>query len=71
MVELGNFEIIQSSNNVIIALDLFPIEAPENCHFRFVGFDFKRKVTMKNVEVLRLPRMKISLTNVDIGLISA
>ncbi|MBC8554070.1 MAG: restriction endonuclease [Candidatus Brocadiales bacterium] len=68
IVELGNFEITQSSNNVIIAADLFPCEAPENCHFRFVGFDFKRKVTIQNLEILRFPKMKISLTNINISL---
>jgi len=67
IVELGNFEITQSSNNVFITLDLSPIESPRNCHFRFVGFDFKRVVTMKKVEILSIPRMKISLTDVDIG----
>ena len=67
IVELGNFEITQPSNNVFITMDLSPIESPENCHFRFVDFDFKRVVTMKKVEILSIPKMKISLTDVDIG----
>lgn len=67
MVELGNFEITQSSNNVFITLDLSPIESPENCLFRFVNFDFKRDVTMNKLEILSIPKMKITLTDVDIG----
>lgn len=71
IVELGDFEITQSSNNVLITLDLSPVEPPENCHFRFVEFDFKRNVTMKEVEILSRPRMKMLLTDVDIGVVFA
>jgi len=67
IVELGNFEITQSSNNVFITMDLSPIESPENCLFRFVDFDFKRDVTMEKLEILSKPKMKMSLTDVDIG----
>lgn len=67
IVELGNFEITQSSNDVFIAMDLSPIESPKNCHFRFVELDFKRNVTFEKVEILGMPKMKISLADVYIG----
>lgn len=68
IVELGNFEITQSSNNVFLTLDLSVIESPANCHFRFLNYDFKRKVNFDKVEILSMPKMKIFLEDVDIGL---
>ena len=66
-VELGDFEITQSSNKVFVALDLSPISVPENCQFRLVNFDFNRTVTMEWLEVLGVPEMGIKLKDVAVG----
>lgn len=63
-VELGDFEITQSKNNVMVSLDLTPITIPPNCQFRFVNFDFQRSVTMKGARILGLPKLEIPLQNV-------
>lgn len=63
-VELGEFEIMQSSNEVSVSLDLSPVSMPNNCQFYTVGFDFQRKVRMQSIYILALPEMGISLTNV-------
>jgi len=61
-VELGDFEITQSSNTVSAAIDLSAVKCPTNGQFRYVTFDFKRKVTMKSVEILAMPEMKIPMS---------
>lgn len=67
-VELGDFEIVQSSNRVFVALDLSPISVPENCQFRIVNFDFNRTVTMEWLEILGVPEMGIKLKDVVVSL---
>lgn len=60
-VELGEFEITQSSNEVLVILDLSPIQIPPNCKFHTVEFDFQRVVTMQGLEIIGLPKMQIPL----------
>jgi hypothetical protein len=67
-VDLGNFEITQSSNTVIVVLDLMPVQAPPNCQFRFVTIDFGRVVTIKNTEILGIPKLGISLQQMKVGI---
>lgn len=67
-VELGNFEITQSSNDVAVAIDLSPVEIPNNCMFRRVLFDFGRVVTLHNVYPIGLPKFKIPLEGINVEL---
>ncbi|MBW2738232.1 MAG: restriction endonuclease [Deltaproteobacteria bacterium] len=66
-VELGEFEIMQSTDNVSVALDLSPITMPYNCQFRSVNFEFSRSVLMDSVYILGLPELGIPIANLDIG----
>jgi hypothetical protein len=65
-VDLGEFEITKSSNDVLVTLDLSPIEIPPNCKFHTVNFDFKRVITMQGVEIIGLPKMYIPLEKLSI-----
>lgn len=67
-VELGDFEITQSSDRVSVALDMSPIKAPRNCHFRLVNFDFGRVITMETAEILGIPPLEIPLEEMKIVL---
>ena len=67
-VELGEFEITQSKNNVMVTLDLTPVKIPPNCHFRFVNFDFQRSVTMNGVRIIGLPRLGLSVEQMNLGI---
>jgi hypothetical protein len=66
-VDVGDFEITQSSNNVIVTLDLTPIEIPPNCKFHGVDFDFNRVVTMHGLEIIGFPRTKIALKGIFVS----
>ena len=68
-VELGNFEIMQSTDVVSVALDLGALSVPDNNHFRRVNFEFTRPVEMESVYMLGLPDLGVSLSNFEIGLI--
>lgn len=61
-VDLGAFEITQSSNDVFVTLDLSSIQIPPNCKFHTVEFDFQRIVTMHGLEIIGLPKMQIPLS---------
>jgi hypothetical protein len=67
-VDLGEFEITQSSNNVAMTVDLTPVEIPPNCQFRFVNFDFQRPVTMNGIRILGLPKLEIPVEKMQLGL---
>lgn len=66
-VDLGDFEIAHSSNNVSIAVDLSNVNAPENCQFRFFETDFGREVNCEVLTVLGMYPTKMSLRNLQIG----
>jgi hypothetical protein len=68
-VELGNFEITQSTNNVSVAIDLSAINSPPNCMFRMVDYEFTRTVTIRKLYLLGPPKMEIALTDIGIGLL--
>ena len=67
-MDFGNFEIVESSNRVFVAVDLSPIEPPPNCQFLQLGFDFGRPVSMEAIEFLTLPRFVIPLENLTLGI---
>ena len=60
-VDLGESEITQCSNDVLVTLDLSQIQIPPNCKFHTVEFDFQRIVTMHGLEIIGLPKMQIPL----------
>ena len=66
-VELGNFEITQAGDNVTIALDLSNVENPTNSLFRIVDLEFTRTVLFKKLEILGIPKMKMSLNEFSLG----
>ena len=66
-VEMGEFEIMQSTNNVSVAIDLSPMTMPANCQFHSVNFEFSRSVSMDTVYMLGLPELGIPVKNLDIG----
>ena len=67
-VELGEFEITSSSNNVLVTLDLSPVEIPPNWKFHGVDFDFNRVVTIQGFEIIGPLKMQILLREVYISL---
>jgi len=67
-VDLGEFEITSSSNNVLVAVDLSPVESPPNCKFHSVDFDFGRVVTIQKVEIIKLPPFRMRLQDFVVGL---
>ncbi len=58
-VELGDFEITQSSNDVSVALDFNKIGIPLNSRLKNITFDFKRPVRMSRIEILAQPKLFI------------
>ena len=66
-VELGQFEIMQSTDNVSVALDLSEIHMPKNCQFHTVNFEFTRSVSMDSIYMIGLPELGIPLSNFEIG----
>lgn len=67
-VELGDFEITQAGDDVTIALDLSKVESPPNSLFRIVDLEFTREVHFKKTEILGIPKMRIFLTELSIGI---
>jgi len=69
-VELGVFEITQSTNNVCVSIDLNAINPPPNCLFPpHFAFNFTRTVTMKYLDFYGPIKMGISLEDIGIGVI--
>lgn len=68
-VAFGDFEITQSSNNVIIAIDLSPVKCPPNSQYISVNFDFGRTVKIIDTEILGLHQFSIPLETLKLGLI--
>lgn len=60
-VELGDFVITQSSNDVVVAIDPYPLERPKNCMFRTVLFDFGRVITLHTVYSIGMPKFRITI----------
>ena len=46
-INIGDFEILQSGDQVSVVVDLSGIRIPKNSIFRTLNFDFKRNVTVK------------------------
>jgi len=67
-VELGQFEIMQSTDNVSVTLDLSQIPIRTNCLFNSVNFDFTRPVSLDSVNLIGPPKMGIPLSNFTIGI---
>lgn len=65
-VDLGEFEITQSSNEVTVALDFNQIGIPMNSRIRSIDFDFKRPVKVRGIEFLAQPKIFIPLENFKI-----
>lgn len=70
-VDLGESEITQCSNDVLVILDLSKIQIPPNCKFHAVEFDFQRIVTMHGLEIIGLPKMQIPLNELFLRVSSA
>jgi hypothetical protein len=64
-VDLGDFEITQSSNVVSVALDFNKIGMPLNSRLKDMQFDFKRPVRMSRIEILALPKLFIPIKNLS------
>jgi hypothetical protein len=67
-VAFGDFEITQSSNKVIVAVDLTPVKCPPNSQFKYIGFDFGRVVNIKSFETVGLPKFEIPIEKIKLGL---
>ncbi|MCU7835617.1 MAG: restriction endonuclease [gamma proteobacterium symbiont of Taylorina sp.] len=67
-VELGNFEIMQSTDIVSVVLDLSSLLIPSNYYFKRVNFEFTRAVEMDSVYIIGLPDLGIQLSNFNIEL---
>lgn len=67
-VDLGNFEITQAGDDVTITLDLSTVESPPNSLFRIVDLEFTRKVHFKKTEILGIPKMKMFLSQLSLGI---
>ena len=65
-VNLGVFEITQSSDEVTVALDFNQIGIPMNSRIRTIDFDFKRPVKLRSFEFLAQPKIFIPLENFNI-----
>ena len=63
------FEIVQTSDKVVIVMDLFSIESPPDCHFQGGGFDFGRTVQIEKLEILSPPKFHIPLSKVQFKII--
>jgi hypothetical protein len=62
---MGDFEVTSSSNDVLVSVDLSPIEAPPGCKFHSVDLEFDRIVKMRGVELLCPPQFRIQLQDVQ------
>jgi len=67
-VELGNFEITQSTNVVSISIDLSPIAPPENSLFHSVNFHHERPLELKSFEIVGWPDMGMTIRLEDINI---
>jgi hypothetical protein len=67
-VAFGDFEITQSSNRVFVAADLTPVKCPPNSQFKYINFDFGRKVSMEAFEILELPQFMIPIEKIIFAL---
>lgn len=65
-VDLGDFEITQSSNDVSVALDFNMIGIPLDCTLKDIVFDFKRPVRTRSLEILALPKLFIPVKGLNI-----
>jgi hypothetical protein len=60
-LELDNFEITKSSDRVCVSIDVSQIEAPENCIFNDILFDFKKSVKLEKIYFLGKIKERIIL----------
>jgi hypothetical protein len=60
-VDLGDFEITSSSNDVFALVDLSAVEAPIDAKFYSVNLEFDRVVRMRGCEVITPPKFRIQL----------
>jgi hypothetical protein len=67
-VDLGNFEITQSCNDVSVAVDFNQLGIPVNSHIRDITFDFIRPVRMKLIEILSQPKLFVPISKITINL---
>ncbi|MGO9687875.1 MAG: restriction endonuclease [Syntrophobacteraceae bacterium] len=65
-VDMGDFEITQSSNRVAVAVDFSAIKTPPNTQFRIVSFDFKRIVTVTAFYPLALTKLAIEIDHIKL-----
>lgn len=63
-VEVPDFQITQSSNDVSVVVDFNKIGIPLNSRIKSVDFDFQRPVRVKHFEVLAQPKIVIPLKDV-------
>jgi hypothetical protein len=63
-VDLGEFEITSSSNDVLVTIDLSPVKAPIGAKFHSVNLEFDRVVRMRAFEIIGLPPFRIQLRDV-------
>jgi hypothetical protein len=63
-VDLGEFEITSSSNDVLVMIDLSPIQVPIGAKFHSVNLQFDRVVRMRALEVIGFPPFRIHLRDV-------
>lgn len=64
--ELDEFKIIQSSNNVLVILDLSSVNIPKNYKLDSVDFEFSRTVRIEGWNIVGLPEMQIPLEEISI-----
>ncbi|MEK7407716.1 MAG: restriction endonuclease [Acidobacteriota bacterium] len=67
-VDLGDFEITSSSNDVLVTLDLSPVKAPPRCKFHSVNIEFDRNVRMRGLEIVGPLPFRIELQDLLIRL---
>jgi hypothetical protein len=60
-VDLGEFEITSSANEVIALVDLSAIEAPVDAKLYSVNLEFDRVVRMRGLEIITPPKFRIQL----------
>ncbi len=68
-IDLGDFEITQSSNDVSVAIDFNQIGIPKNSRIRHITFDFIRPVRMKRIEILSQPKLFVPISKMTIDLV--
>lgn len=63
-VDLGDFEITSSSNDVFALVDLSAIEAPIDAKLYSVNLEFDRVVRIRGYEVITPPKFRIQLRDI-------